>query len=147
MFAYVIILHMKKNDYILAIAILLFSILLNRGFVYLNFYSAGSADVAEVYVDDKLYMTIDLSVNDKYVITTPEGTNTIRVADHKLGIVEADCHGRDCIKMGRIASAGEYVCCLPHKLYVVIKSNNTGKTGENTGAPDDNATSYDTVAY
>ena len=147
MFAYVIILHMKKNDYILAIAILLFSILLNRGFVYLNFNDKGSADIAEVYVDDELYMTIDLSVNDKYEITTPDGTNTIRVADHKLGIVEADCRGRDCIKMGRIASAGEYVCCLPHKLYVVIKSNSQGETGADAGDPGENTTSYDTVAY
>ena len=72
---------MKKNDYILAIAILLFSILLNRGFVYLNFYDKSSADIAEVYVDDELYMTIDLSVNDKYVIETPEGTNTIMMPE------------------------------------------------------------------
>ena len=44
-----------------------------------------------------------------------------------IGIIDADCRDKICIKSGFISKPGQLSVCLPHKLMVEIKSNDTEK--------------------
>ena len=123
---------MKKTDYMLAGLILIVSLALN---IYISSYAkvnVSSASYVAVYVDGDLFEKISLSDNGEHEIVTKYGTNVIGVYDGRVGVTSADCKSHDCMKMGKISGVNEYICCLPHRLYIVIE----GEEAE-----------YDTVAY
>jgi len=81
---------------------------------------------AEVTVDGKPYKKIILSEHrgdEKIDIKTEYGYNIIELKDESIGIIDADCRDRICIKSGFISKPGQLSVCLPHKLMVEIKSN------------------------
>jgi len=81
---------------------------------------------AEVTVDGKPYKKILLSEHrgdEKIDIKTEYGYNIIELKDESIGIIDADCRDRICIKSGFISKPGQLSVCLPHKLMVEIKSN------------------------
>ena len=52
------------------------------------------------------------------------GFNTLVITGQgQVYISESDCHDKTCISMGTISRNGEFVACLPHRLFVTI----TGK--------------------
>ena len=117
----------------LAGCILLISILLNLFFVYFKFIGTGETEVVRIYVDGEIYREIPLEESGEYVIETPYGKNTVCIFDNKVAVTDADCSNRDCVKMGKISHVNDFICCLPHRLYVVIEG------GDNK--------EYDTVTY
>ena len=132
MFGYDKIICMKKQDYILAGLILIISLALN---LYISSYANKndmSGNYVVVYVDGDLFEKIPISDNGEHEIVTKYGTNVIGIYDGRVGVTSADCKSWDCIKMGKISNVNEYICCLPHRLYIVIE-------GEDV--------QYDTVAY
>ena len=85
---------------------------------------------AEVTVDGKPYKKIILSEHrgdEKIDIKTEYGYNIIELKDESIGIIDADCRDRICIKSGFISKPGQLSVCLPHKLMVEIKSNHDDK--------------------
>lgn len=123
---------MKKQDYLLAGLILIISLALN---LYISSYANRndvSGKYAAVYVDGELFEKIPLTDNGEHEISTKYGINVLGIYDGRAGVTEADCKSHDCIKMGKISRVNEYICCLPHRLYIVIE-------GEDE--------QYDAVAY
>lgn len=51
------------------------------------------------------------------------GSNTIQVADGKIGIIDADCPDKLCVKMGMVSSAAYPISCLPHRLVIQIEDD------------------------
>ena len=85
---------------------------------------------AEVTLDGKFYKKILLSEHrgeDKIDVKTEYGYNIIEIKDASIGIIDADCRDRICIKSGFISKPGQLSVCLPHKLMVEIKSNDNEK--------------------
>jgi len=85
---------------------------------------------AEVTLDGKPYKKILLSEHrgeDKIDVQTPYGYNIIEINDGSIGIIDADCRDKICIKSGFISKPGQISVCLPHKLMVEIKSNDDNK--------------------
>lgn len=116
---------MKKNDIILIVFLLLTGALIS----FINWRDNRPGSIEEnkaiIYVDSKPYMEIDLSVSKDYDIETEFGCNSIRVENGKLFISDADCSGKDCTKMGKICNKGEFICCIPHRLYICIEGNDS----------------------
>ena len=85
---------------------------------------------AEVTLDGKPYKKIILSEHsgeDKIDVKTEYGYNIIDIKDQSIGIIDADCRDRICIKSGFISKPGQISVCLPHKLMIEIKSNDNSK--------------------
>lgn len=63
----------------------------------------------------------------EFTITSPEGGyNTVRVEHGKIGITEADCPDKLCVRQGLISSGAMPVVCLPHRLSIIIDGENNG---------------------
>lgn len=79
---------------------------------------------AEITLEGKTYKKIPLSEHrgeDKVYVKTQYGYNIIEIKDQSVGIIDADCKDKICIKSGVISKPGQSLVCLPHKLVVEIK--------------------------
>ena len=92
---------------------------------FLLFFSdKGSRKAAYIYSKGELLYSIDLTgENKEFIIETDNGYNTVCLKDGKIGITEADCPDKTCIKTGFTDSPFIPVICMPHRLEIVIKSD------------------------
>ena len=80
-----------------------------------------TGNTADVYIDDKLVRTIDMTVDDTYELNTDRGSNTVVVESGKISDDDADCPDKVCVNMGWKSRRGETITCLPHKLVIEIQ--------------------------
>ena len=69
-----------------------------------------SGTIANVYVDGEKVWSVDLSRVDapyEKVITTPYGVNTLRVERGRIRVIDADCQGADCVRLGWLSRGGQ----------------------------------------
>ena len=59
-----------------------------------------TGNTADVYIDDKLVQTIDMTVDDTYEFNTDRGSNTVVVESGKISVDDADCPDKVCVNMG-----------------------------------------------
>ena len=101
----------KKRDIVLAAVLLILGI---TGVLIVK-YGLKSGNTADIYIDDKLVQTIDMSVDDEYTFQTDKGSNTVEVRKKS-----ADCPDKVCVRMGTKNRNGETITCLPHKLVIEV---------------------------
>lgn len=89
-----------------------------------RFYrGTGGGHTARVYSDGVCIREIDLSqVKEAYSfpVTSPYGTNEIRVEPGRIRVWSGDCPDQICIRTGWIEAAGVPIVCLPHRLVIQI---------------------------
>ena len=85
-------------------------------------YDKKTYDKAFVYVNNQLYMEIDLSdeIYREYTVETENGINLISVHDGAIGVIKSDCPDKICIKTGFISDRSKPIICIPHKLEIII---------------------------
>ena len=82
---------------------------------------------AEIMIEGKTVYSCDLSnARDEILVY---GTVMIEIRDGKIGFIESDCFGRDCVKTGFISKPGETAACIPNRALIKI-------TGSPSGRPD-----------
>ena len=90
------------------------------------FFLLRSADVsaptAEIYLDGKLHKTVTLSQNAEFTVSSEYGSNTIRVSDGTIAVVDADCPDKVCISSGAVSGGLVPIICLPHRMEIRIIS-------------------------
>lgn len=106
----------KKRDIVLAAVLLILGITC----VLIVKYGLKSGNTADVYIDDKLVQTIDMSVDDEYTFQTDKGSNTVEVRNGAVSMKSADCPDKVCVRMGTKNRNGETITCLPHKLVIEV---------------------------
>jgi hypothetical protein len=106
----------KKRDIVLAAVLLILGI---TGVLIVK-YGLKSGNTADVYIDDKLVQTIDMSVDDEYTFQTDKGSNTVEVRNGVVSMKSADCPDKVCVRMGTKNRNGETITCLPHKLVIEV---------------------------
>ena len=106
----------KKRDIVLAAVLLILGV---TGVLIVK-YGLKSGNTADVYIDDKLVQTIDLSVDDEYTFQTDKGSNTVEVRNGAVSMKSADCPDKVCVRMGTKNRNGETITCLPHKLAIEV---------------------------
>lgn len=85
---------------------------------------------AVLYQDGKVLRRIPLTKDAEETFTiegSGGGFNTIRIADGKIGIIDADCPDQLCVKMGMISSTAYPISCLPHRLVIQIEDDTANK--------------------
>lgn len=106
----------KKRDIVLAAVLLILGV---TGVLIVK-YGLKSGNTADVYIDDKLVQTIDMSVDDEYTFQTDKGSNTVEVRNGAVSMKSADCPDKVCVRMGTKNRNGETITCLPHKLVIEV---------------------------
>ena len=65
-----------------------------------------------------------------------DGTCLISIHNRSARVISSDCPENICIKTGSISISGQWIACLPHRIFINIK----GSKGRNPGPID--AVSY-----
>lgn len=107
---------MNKKDWLLIIIVIILSLL----FI---FSSKISADVAYVYYESDLILTIDLNINKIYEVNGYNGIVKIEVNNKSIRVVEENSDKHICSRQGYIKNEGESIVCLPNKIVIELKSN------------------------
>ncbi|WP_084764452.1 NusG domain II-containing protein [Clostridium massiliamazoniense] len=123
---------LRKCDILLILLLILISFL--PYFLFLNHINKNyNSTYAEIKVDGKLYKNVPLSSNSgtsSFIIKTIHGNNKISIEDNSIAISEADCLDSLCIKQGPISKVGETIICLPHKVVIEIKGEESDNTDD-----------------
>lgn len=123
---------MKKGDMLIAGVL----IAVIAGFSIPRFFDhsqTGSAAFAEISVNGEHYRTVSLSeANQDIEIRTKRGYNLLRLSDHGIEMIEADCPDKLCLGFGHTHDQGDTIICLPNRILVEI----TGDTGRGGGGLD-----------
>lgn len=116
---------LTKWDILLIVVLLLLSFL-PEGIFYLSGNDASvTRTYAEIQVEGKVYKKVPLSGHhgeDRFSIDTDKGHNLVVIKDESIGITEADCPDKICIREGFVSKPGATVVCLPHKLLIEVKN-------------------------
>jgi hypothetical protein len=120
----------KKGDIIVILLLIVLSFIpeLVLG-IMMNKQYQGT--YAEITLEGKFYKTIPLSEHrgeNLIDIKTKYGYNIIKVSNQSIGIIDADCKDKICVKTGFISKPGQSIICLPHKLMIEVKSYNKQNT-------------------
>lgn len=109
---------MKKADYIIIAMALCFA-----GFLFYQntLMETVTAGLVNVYFQDQLQESYDLSIDAEYTIKTDYGTNIVQIKDKKVKMIEADCRDQVCVHSTPIDREGQVIVCLPHKVFVEVK--------------------------
>ena len=114
----------KKMDIVIIVVLIISSFIPH--FIYSSIGSKNNKDLyATIKVDGEIHNTIDLPTTseEKFIIQTENGTNTILVNNNEINIVHADCKDELCVKQGSISKIGKTLICLPNKLIIEIKGD------------------------
>lgn len=117
---------MKRGDILLIIGILVVALV----FLVPRWFSDDSSEknhnesplVANISVNGKLYKSVELTEEEQTIeVETDHGVNILKVHDHGIEMVEADCPDQLCLSFGFVQRKGGTIICLPHKLLVEIE--------------------------
>lgn len=124
-----------KKDICLAAAVLTAALVLGLVFWHDSSKnkSGNEEGVLEITIDGELYGNFPLGEDTEMTVTTSYGSNTVVIEQGRAYVREADCPDKICAGMPRISQDGEMICCLPHRLFLTVKS--------------EKSTEYDAIAY
>lgn len=109
---------MNRHDVLLIVTLFILSILS----IFLIKNLDSSEKEAYVYYEDKLILTIDLSINKEYNVKGYNGNVIIEVKNKKIRVKEEESPLHLCSKQGFISSSLEPIVCLPNKIIIKLKS-------------------------
>ncbi len=114
----------KKGDIILAVIIAIVGLIFSIYFV-MNDTSVKDGKVI-IHVDGEKYGEYSLAEDQE--IEIKQGDDAINKVTIKGGNVQmtfANCKNQDCVEQGKITSGNEAIICLPHKVVVEIKADDS----------------------
>ncbi len=112
----------RKNIKWAAVFLLIIAASIAVRFLHKSF--AKPPKTAQILQNGVVIRTVDLeNVSEPYefeVVSEDGGYNVVRAEQGRIGVVDADCPDKICVRQGFITSGVLPVVCLPHKLSVVI---------------------------
>ena len=111
-------LNMNKNDIRLIVVILLITCIF-----FIIQFSHKKADIAYVYHNSDIILTIDLNIDNNYTVMGDNGEVKISVKDHKIKVDSENSPYHLCSKQGYISKKGESIVCLPNRIIIELPNN------------------------
>ncbi|MDD2490479.1 MAG: NusG domain II-containing protein, partial [Bacilli bacterium] len=113
---------MHKNDMILIVIILIIALII---FIVPKINSNQGNKIANVYYENKLIKTIDLSSNLKqeYNIKGYNGNIVIETKDNMIRVKTENSPLHLCSKQGWVENSHEVIVCLPNRIIIKIEDN------------------------
>ena len=106
---------MKKNDFILALLMIILSALL----LVVGKATEKEGETVKIYLDNEEFASVPLSEDCEISVN---GTNVVVVKDGKAFMKSADCPDKICVRKSPISSAGRDIVCLPNRVTVRVIS-------------------------
>ena len=121
----------KANKTVFLLCIMIIAILLvSIGIIWYTRGTAEDGKYANIYQNNQLIQTIDLSkVKESYTFTVygDKGEeNTIEVRPSEIAMISASCPDHLCVKMGAIRNGAMPITCLPNRVVIEISSESRG---------------------
>lgn len=113
----------KKWDIILIVVMIIISFIPEVIF-FTNGEREYNSKYIEIEVNSRIDKKIPLLDSDKEQvidIKSKDGVNTIKIVNGEVTMIEADCDDKVCINFGSISKVGQSIVCLPHKVVISIK--------------------------
>lgn len=114
-----VLVSMNKSDIKLVVFLLIISII---GIICFKLFSK-KGDVAYIYHDGNLVLTIDLGIDNDYVVNGDLGDVFIVVLGGKIKVEDETSPLHLCSLQGFIDSGSESIVCLPNKVVINIGNN------------------------
>ena len=111
-----VLVSMNKSDIKLVIVLLFISII---GVLCFRIFSK-KGESAYVYHDGNLVLTIDLNVDNDYVVDGDLGDVLIVVRDGKIKVEDETSPLHLCSLQGFVSDSNESIVCLPNKIVINI---------------------------
>ena len=111
-----VLVNMNKSDIKLVCILLFVSVI---GIVGFKFFSK-KGNSAYVYHDGNLVLTIDLSVDNNYVVEGDNGDVLIVVRDGMIKVEDETSPLHLCSLQGFVSDSNESIVCLPNKVVINI---------------------------
>lgn len=113
---------MKHKRLWVIICILIFAVGI-IGSLYLIFRPHGH--MVNIIQDGEILYTIDLEqAEDQMIEIEYQGSkNLIRIQEHQICVIDAECPDQTCVKMGELKSNATPIVCLPNKLVIEFAEN------------------------
>lgn len=111
---------MNKSDIKL---ITIISIIVLTIFIIINI-TKKKGELAEVYYEDKLILSIDLTKDGEYTVEGKLGEVILEVKDKKIRVKKENSPKNICSKEGYIEDNSKTLVCLPNKIIVKIVNDN-----------------------
>ena len=64
-----------------------------------------------------------LGVDRQVTVSGPLGEELIQIRDGKAYVESSPCPNQICIQQGRIAKPGQWIACLPNKIFISISGS------------------------
>jgi hypothetical protein len=115
--------NMNKQDIILITIILIIV-----GSIALVFKLTEKKNISNalVYYEDKLVLTIDLTLEEQeYVVDGYNGPVTITAGKGKVKVEDEDSPLHLCSKQGYISKSYESIVCLPNKIVIKLEDDSS----------------------
>ena len=105
---------MKTKTWILLLSALL---VLCLGLSVWLLMPGKTAAQADIWLDGKLYKTVDLNRDQTFTVQSDYGSNTVTVRSGKIAVTAADCPDHHCMQRG-YCDGGAQIVCLPNRLVI-----------------------------
>ena len=108
---------MKSKKLWISVCIVIFLVGI-IGSLWLIFRPHGQT--VQIIQDGTVLYTIDLEKSEDQTIEVEyQGSkNVIRIQDHQICVIDAECPDQTCVKMGELKSSAAPIVCMPNKLVV-----------------------------
>ena len=115
---------MKHKDIFLLIIIIIVIIIL---FIVNNIVNREEIDIAEIYINNKLYKSISIDLDEDIIINNDNNYNHIKIHNGGVEMIESSCSDKICVKSGHIKKVSDRIVCMPNKVVIKIKGTDTSK--------------------
>lgn len=107
-----------KGDAVVILFVTMLAVLIGGLFVIKTGTEKGNTVV--IFREGQIIEEIPLEHEGEFLIKNSY-TNKLVVKEGKVGIVESDCPGMDCVHSGWISGKGRSIVCLPNRVEVRIQ--------------------------
>ncbi|MDO4593837.1 MAG: NusG domain II-containing protein [Tissierellia bacterium] len=115
---------LKKGDYIITILLISFSIVI--AIFTGRFKDSVKGDTLVVEQNGKIYGEYSLKEDRIIEIKNHhDEKNIIEIKNNSAKMIEANCPDKICLRMPAISDGGQSIVCLPHRLYLTVKSEDS----------------------
>jgi len=110
---------MNKSD---VKVILIFLLIVVVGFIVMHI-SSKEGNIVEVYYRDNIVLTMNLDVDNEYIVDGDLGEVVIEVKDRKVRVKKENSPRNICSKEGYISDSSRPLICLPNNIVIKIVSS------------------------
>lgn len=106
----------KKADIILIVAIVVVTVAIS---LTLPLFAIQGEKV-EIYYNNELYSTVNLSENKTTTVENNGNINVIKIENGKVEVESANCRDQICVNHKKINKTNDSIVCLPNGIVVVV---------------------------